>query len=61
MIGKNRIKEFFLVDIDFHSEFFVMKSIKCPSTFICEEYSAKPWNRCNKFGENIKPKKNMAI
>ena len=61
MIGKNRIKECFLVDIDFHSESFVIKSIKCPSNFICEENSAKPWNRCNQFGKLIKPETNMAI
>ena len=61
MIGKSSIKECFLVNISFHSESFVIKSIKCLSSFICEEYSAKPWNRCNQFGEHIKPKKNMAI
>ena len=61
MIGKNRIKECFLVDTDFHSESFVIKSIKCLSNFICEEYSAKPWNRCNQFGRHIKPKKNIDI
>ena len=33
VIGKNRIKECFLVDIDFHSESFVIKSIKCLSNF----------------------------
>ena len=55
MIGKNRIKECFLVDIEFHSESFVIMSIKCLSNFICEEYSAKPWNRCNQFGKHIKP------
>ena len=38
MIGKNRIKQCFLVDIDFHSESFVIKSIKCLSYFICEEF-----------------------
>ena len=61
MIGKNRIKECFLVDTDFDSESFVIKSIRCLSNFIFERYSAKPWNRCNQFGEHIKPKKNMAI
>ena len=61
MIGKNKIKECFLVDIDFHSESFIVKSIKCLSNFISNEYSAKPWNLFNHFGEYIKPKKNMAI
>ena len=61
MIGKNRIKECFLADTDFHSESFVMKPIKCLSDFICEQYSAKPWNRCNQFGQHIKPKKNITI
>ena len=61
LIGKNRIKECFLVDIDFHSERFVIKSINSLSNFICKKYSAKPWKRCNQFGEHIKPKKNMAM
>ena len=61
MIGKNRIKECLLVDIGFHSESFVINSIKCLLSFVCEEYSAKPWNRCKNIGEHIKPKKNMAI
>ena len=61
MISKNRIKECFLVDTDFHSESFVISSIKCLSNFICEEYSAKPWNKYNQFGKHIKPKKDMAI
>ena len=61
LIGKNRIKECFLVDIDFHSERFVIKSINSLSNFICKKYSAKPWKRCNQLGEHTKPKKNMAI
>ena len=61
MIGKNKIKECFLVDVDFHSESFVLKSIKCLSNFISKEYSAKPWNRCSHFSEFIKSKENMAI
>ena len=59
MIGKNRIKECFLVDIDFHSESFAIKSIKCLLNVICEEYST--WNGCSQFGGHIKPKKCMTI
>ena len=61
MIGKKKIKKCFLVDVEFHSESFVVKSLKCLSSFINAEYSAKPWNRHSHFGEHIKPKKNMSL
>ena len=59
MIGKSGIKECFFVD--FHSEYFVMKSIKCLSNFISEDYSDKLWNSFSKFREHIQPKKNKVI
>ena len=60
-IGKNKIKECFLVDVEFHSESFIVKSIKCLSNFISKENSSKPWNCCSHFSEFIKPNENRAI
>jgi len=60
-IGKKRIKECFMVDIDFHNESFVLKAIKCLTNFINRECSSKPWNRSEHFSDFIKPKKNMSI
>ena len=61
MIRKKKIKKCFLVDVEFHSESFVVKSLKCLSSFINAEYSAKPWNKHSYFGDHIKPKKNMSL
>ena len=51
----------FLVDVEFRSESFAIKAIKCLSNFINHEYSAKPWNRANHFSDFIKPRENMSI
>ena len=55
-LGKKKIKDCFLVDVDFHSESFVLKAIKCLSNFINKDYSFKKWNRYNHFSDFIKPK-----
>ena len=44
-IGNNKIKDCFLVDIDFRNESFIYKAIQCLTSFINRDFSAKPWNR----------------
>ena len=56
-LGQKRIKDCFLVDIDFLNESFVVKAIKCLTNFINKDCSSKPWNRHEHFSEFIKPKK----
>ena len=56
-----KIKDCFLVDVDFHSESFVIKAIKCFTSFINKESSSKPWNIYEHFSELIKPKKNISL
>ena len=41
-LGKNKINDCFLVDVEFRMESFVVKAIKCMSNFINKENSAKP-------------------
>ena len=48
-LGKKKISECFLVDIEFQNESFVVKSLKCLTNFINKDYSAKPWNRYSHF------------
>ena len=52
-----KIIESFLVNVDFKNESFVIKSIKCLSNFINQDYSAKPCNRSSHFAVFITPKK----
>ena len=56
-LGDKKNIESFLVDVDFKNESFVIKSIKCFSNFINQDYSAKPWNSSNHFASFIAPKK----
>ena len=44
-LGKKRIGECFLVNMEFRNDSLVIKSLKCLSNFINRDYSAKPWNR----------------
>ena len=60
-LGKKKINECFLVDIEFKNESFVLKSLKCLSNFINKDYSAKPWNRHTHFSNFIRPKKNHSL
>ena len=60
-LGKQKLSDSFLVDVDFKNESFVVKAIKCLSNFINKDYSAKPWNRCSHFEEFIKPRKNFSL
>ena len=60
-LGKQKINDCFLVDVEFKNESFVIKAVKCLSNFINRDYSAKPWNRQKHFEEFIKPKKNESL
>ena len=55
--GKNRIVNCFLVDVNFSGEDFITKAIKCLTSFINKDNSAKPWNRQKYFDSFIAPKK----
>ena len=44
-LGKDQIVDCFLVDVDFAGEDFITKVIKCSTSFINKDNSAKPWNR----------------
>ena len=57
-LGKGKINDCFLVDVDFRSESFAIKAMKCLSNFINKENS---WNRYGHFTAFIKPKKNMSL
>ena len=59
--GKAKIKECFLVDIEFHNESFIIKAVTCLSSFINKDYSAKPWNRQSHFEHFISPKENQSL
>ena len=54
--GKNRIVNCFLVDVNFSGEDFITKAIKCLTSFINKDNSAKPWNRQKYFDSFIAPK-----
>ena len=60
-LGKRKISECFLVDVEFRNESFVVKSLKCLSNFINRDNSAKPWNRYSHFSNSILPKQNFSI
>ena len=60
-IGKQKLNDCFLVDVEFRNESFVVKAIKCLTNFINRDYSAKPWNRSSHFEDFIKPKANMSL
>lgn len=60
-LGHEKIKDGFLVDIDFKSESFIIKAIKCLTSFINSDFSSKPWNRQKQFDKFIHPKVNESI
>ena len=55
-IGDNHIKDCFLVDVDFKSESFIYKAIRCLTSFINSDFSSKPWNRQMHFESYIHPR-----
>ena len=57
-IGQKRIKDCFLVDIDF---MFVIKAVTFLTNFINKNCFSKPWNRREHFPAFIKPKNNFSI
>ena len=48
-LGKDRIVDCFLVDVDFAGEDFITKVIRCLTSFINKDNFAKPWNRQKHF------------
>ena len=60
-LGKDRILDCFLVDVDFANEDFITKAIKCLTSFINKDNSAKPWNRQKHFDSFIAPKSNESL
>ena len=60
-LGNKAIVECFLVDIEFKHESFVIKSLKCLSNFINNNYSSKPWNRSGHLASFIAPKENRPL
>ena len=60
-LGHAKIKECFLVNVDFKNQPFIVKALKCLSSFINKDFSAKPWNRSSHFESFIAPKKNESL
>ena len=60
-LGASRIKDCFLVNVDFRSESFVYKAIRCLTSFINKDYSNHKWNRQSRFDQFIHPKKNETV
>ena len=60
-IGNSKIKDCFLVDIDFQNQSFILKAVKCLLSFINKDFSAKPWNRSSHFESFIAPKVNESL
>ena len=58
---KDRIVDCFLVDIHFANEDFITKAIKCLTSFINKDLSAKPWYRHIHFKSFIVPKTNALL
>lgn len=59
--GNTKLSEAFVVDVEFRNESFPAKALKCLSSFINKDTSAKPWNRQREFDQFIKPKTNKSI
>ena len=60
-IGNNEIHKYFYVDVDFKSQSLPSKAIRCLTSFISRNFSAKPWNRQKYFDAFIYPKKNESF
>ena len=60
-LGHAKIKDCFLVNVDFQNQPFIIKALKCLSSFINKDFSAKPWNRSSHFESFIAPKKNESL
>ena len=64
-LGKRRIDECFLVDVEFRNKTLVIKSLKCLSNFISRDYSAigsmKSRIHYSHFSSFIHPKENYSL
>ena len=57
----NEINKCFYVDVDFKSESFPFKAIRCLTSFINRDFSTKPWNQKKHFDPFIHSKKNESL
>ena len=60
-LGHAKIKDCFLVNIDFKNQSFIVKALKCLSLFMIKDFSAKPWNKSSNFESFISTKKNESL
>ena len=60
-LRNKKFVECFLVDVEFKHESFVIKSLRCLSNFINNDYSCKSWNRSGHFASVIAPKENRLL
>ena len=60
-LGHAKTKECFLVNVDFKNQPFIVNALKCVSSFINKDFSAKPWNRSSYFESFIAPKTNESL
>ena len=60
-IGNNGINKCFYVNVDFKSESFPFKAIRCLTSFIDRDFSTKPWNRQKHFDAFIHQKNNESL
>ena len=60
-LGHAKIKDCFLVKVDFQNQSFTKKGLKCLSSFINKKFAAKPWNKSSHFESFIAPKKNESL
>ena len=56
-----KIKDCFLVNVDYQNQPFLIKALKCLSSFINKDFSPKPWNRSSHLESFIAPKKNESL
>ena len=60
-LGHAKIKDCFLINVDFQNQPFIIKALKCLSSFINKDFSAKPWNKSSHFESFIAHKKNKSL
>ena len=60
-IGSNEINKCFYIGIDFRSESFPFKAIRCLTSFINRDFSTELWNQQKHFDAFIHPKKNESL
>ena len=60
-IGNNEINKCFYVDLDFKSESFPFKAIRCLTSFVNKDFSTKLSNQQEHFDAFIYPRKNESF